>query len=159
MLLNNPTHPAQEKPQIQPRLSLSSSTQSNDEQNTKDVLHSKQKSESNLSQSKSAEPEKQNITDGIMKDPQSIPRRRVRSPFESLLVKPLNETTTPQISPKNLENEDRKSSKGEYEKTEEKERDHSLSITGTVKYIILVSEIFYRYGVCLQKYLGEASYK
>ncbi|XP_026780450.3 synaptotagmin-like protein 2 isoform X1 [Pangasianodon hypophthalmus] len=135
LLLNYPTQTAQEKPKIQPRLSLSSSTQSNDEQKTTDVLHTKQKYENSFGQnwSTSAEPEKQNITDGIMKEPLSIPRTKARSPFESLLAKPLNESTTPQISPKNLEKEDSKTFKREHEKTEEK-GDLPLSITAQPVY-------------------------
>lgn len=135
MLLNYPTLAAQEKPKIHPRLSLSSSTQSNDEQNTTDT---KQKTE----RSNYTEPEKQNVADGIMKDPLSIPRTRARSPFESLLTKPLNESTTPQISQKTLDTEDSKTSKREPIKTEEK-GDHPLSVTCTVNCIILFTKIFY----------------
>ncbi|XP_058270137.1 synaptotagmin-like protein 2 isoform X2 [Hemibagrus wyckioides] len=114
VLLNNPTQTSKEKPKIQPRLSLSSSTQSNDEQKTADVLDTKQKCENRLI---SAEPEKQNKADGMVKDPLSIPRIRAKSPFESLLVKPLNESITPQIS---LKNQDKEDLKREDVKTEEK---------------------------------------
>lgn len=141
LLLNSPTQTAQEKPTIQPRLSLSSSTRSNDDKKT-DILDTKQKYENNLNWPISAEPEKQNIADCIMKEPLFVPRTRARSPFESLLTKPLNEDTTPQISPKNLGEEDSKTSKREHEKTEEK-GDHHLSITGMINYIILFSKIFY----------------
>ncbi|KAK3531535.1 hypothetical protein QTP70_024923 [Hemibagrus guttatus] len=120
MLLNNPTQTSKEKPKIQPRLSRSSSTQSNDEQKTADVLDTKQKCENSLNWLISAEAEKQNIADGMMKEPLSIPRIKARSPFESLLAKPLNESITPQISLKNQDKEDLKISKREYEKTEEK---------------------------------------
>ncbi|KAK3560641.1 hypothetical protein QTP86_014494 [Hemibagrus guttatus] len=120
MLLNNPTQTSKEKPKIQPRLSRSSSTQSNDEQKTADVLDTKQKCENSLNWLISAEAEKQNIADGMMKEPLSIPRIKARSPFESLLAKPLNESITPQISLKNQDKEGLKTSKREYEKTEEK---------------------------------------
>ncbi|XP_053543527.1 uro-adherence factor A isoform X4 [Ictalurus punctatus] len=120
LLLNNPTQAAQEKPKIQPRLSLSSSTQSNDEQKTTDILHTKQKCENSLNWSVSAETEKQNIADGVMKEPLSNSRTRLWSPFESLLAKPLNESATIEILPKNMEKDDSKTSKKEHEKTEEK---------------------------------------
>lgn len=142
LLLNNPTQTAQGKSTIQPRLSLSSSTQSNDDQKTTDILDTKQKYEKSLNWPISAEPEKQNIADCIMKEHLFIPRTRVRSPFESLLTKPLNKSTTPQIAPKNLEKEDSKTSEREHEKTEEK-GDHHLRITGMINYIILFSKIFY----------------
>ncbi|XP_060799766.1 serine-rich adhesin for platelets isoform X3 [Neoarius graeffei] len=132
LLLNSPTQTAQEKPTIQPRLSLSSSTRSNDDKKT-DILDTKQKYENNLNWPISAEPEKQNIADCIMKEPLFVPRTRSRSPFESLLTKPLNEDTTPQISPKNLGKEDSKTSKRKHEKTEEK-GDHHLSITAQPVY-------------------------
>lgn len=128
LLLNNPTQTAQEKPKIQPRLSLSSSTQSNDEQNMTVTPHTKQKCENSLNWPKSAEPEKQN--GGIMMNPL---RTRARSPFESLLTKPLNESNTPQISSKKEEKEDSKTSTKEHETTQEKGAlQGPLSITGMI---------------------------
>lgn len=133
LLLNNPTDTAQEKPKVQPRLSLISSTQSNDEQRTTDILQSKHTSEN---VSKSTEPAKRNIADDIKQDPLSKPRTRAKSPFESLLEKPLNESSSSQITTNNLAKDDSKASKKEHEKTEEK-GDHPLSIAGTITFIIL----------------------
>lgn len=133
LLLNNPTKTVQEKPKIQPRLSRCSSTQSNDEQYTTDTSLTKQKSESSLNCSKSAEPEIQNKSDEIMKDSQSIPTTIARSPFESLLAKPSSESTTSQISLIYLEKEDCKASKREHEKAEKK-CDNPLNVTGTINY-------------------------
>lgn len=133
LLLNNPTDTAQEKPKVQPRLSLISSTQSNDEQRTTDILQTKQTSE-NLS--KSTEPEKLNIANDIKQDPLSKPRTRAKSPFESLLDKPLNESSSSQITTNNLAKDDNKASNKEHEKTEEK-GDHPLSVAGTITFIIL----------------------
>ncbi|XP_060743807.1 serine-rich adhesin for platelets isoform X1 [Tachysurus vachellii] len=120
MVLNNPTQTAKEKPNIQPRLSLSSSTQSNDEQKTEGILDTKQQCEKSLNWLISAEPEKQNIADGMIKEPLSIPRARAKSPYEALLAKPLKESINPQIILKNQEKEDSKASKRENETTEEK---------------------------------------
>ncbi|XP_047676169.1 synaptotagmin-like protein 2 isoform X2 [Tachysurus fulvidraco] len=127
VVLNNPTQTDKEKPNIQPRLSLSSSTQSNDEQKTEGILDNKQQCEKSSSWLTSAEPEKQNIAVGMMKEPLSIPRARAKSPYEALLAKPLKQSINPQILLKNQEKEDSKASKRENEKTEEK-LDHPLSI-------------------------------
>ncbi|XP_053363449.1 synaptotagmin-like protein 2 isoform X2 [Clarias gariepinus] len=128
LLLSSPTQTAQEKPKIQPRLSLSSSTQSNDEQKATDQLHAKQKCENSLNLSLSAEPKKQNIAEGFIKEPLSTPKTKVMSPFESLLVKPLNDSTGPQISPKSTEKEESNTSKKENKNTQE-QAGHPLSLT------------------------------
>ncbi|KAI5098786.1 synaptotagmin-like protein 2, partial [Silurus meridionalis] len=131
LLLNNPTQT--EKPKAKPRLSRSSSTQSNNEEKTTDnVIYTKQKSENSLNCSVSTEAEKQKTVYDILKEPRSIPRKKATSPFESLLVKPINNTTS-QITPKNLEKEESKAFKREHEKTEEK-ANHSLSITAQCVY-------------------------
>ncbi|TSQ46609.1 Synaptotagmin-like protein 2 [Bagarius yarrelli] len=123
---------SQEKPNIQPQLSLSSSTQSNDKQKTSDIQHTGQKCEHSFNLSISTEPEKQNKADE-MKKTLSISRTQVRSPFESLLMKPINQSTTPQISPKNQKKEDRTTSKMESEKIEDK-LDRPLTISDLLVY-------------------------
>ncbi|MCI4385713.1 hypothetical protein PGIGA_G00053940 [Pangasianodon gigas] len=62
-----------------------------------------------------------------------VPKKRTKLFKLQNPAKPLNESTTPQISPKNLEKEDSKTSKREHEKTEEK-GDLPLSITAQPVY-------------------------
>ncbi|KAI5620769.1 synaptotagmin-like protein 2 [Silurus asotus] len=131
LLLNNPTQT--EKPKAKPRLSRSSSTQSNNEEKTTDnVIYTKQKSGNSLNCSVSTEAEKQKPVYDIIKEPRSIPRKKATSPFESLLVKPINNTTS-QITPKNLEKEESKAFKREHKKTEEK-ANRPVSITAQCVY-------------------------
>ncbi|XP_072548283.1 uncharacterized protein sytl2b isoform X2 [Salminus brasiliensis] len=96
--LNGSEPTAQEKPKVQPRLSLSSSTRSDDDQKPTGTLQCN----NSLNRLTPAKPENQKMTDQAKTEPLNVPT----APAKSTLDNPLNESTTPQVSQQKLKEEE-----------------------------------------------------
>lgn len=133
--LNTSEQKVQEKPKIQPRLSLSSNTRSDDEQKSTDVMNiveQKHDYNSTLNWVTPAEPEKQKRAVEMKEEPPFILRTTARSPMEALLNSPLNERAAPQITLHKLKEENSKLSKNEKEKAQEQQH-HLQNTAGMIK--------------------------
>ncbi|XP_022530426.2 synaptotagmin-like protein 2 isoform X2 [Astyanax mexicanus] len=124
--LNGSEQTAQEKPKIQPRLSLTSSTRSEDELKNTSISHTaKQKPENhtNTNRSTPTKTENQKMNGQPKTEPLYVPTPTSTSTLNS----PLNETISPQISPQKLKEEENKMFKKDIEKTQA-QRDHPQNI-------------------------------
>ncbi|KAL7831694.1 hypothetical protein AOLI_G00292420 [Acnodon oligacanthus] len=129
--LNSSEQKAQEKPKIQPRLSLTSSNRSDDEHKSTGIMHTDtQKHENNNTHNwlTSAEPENQITFNGTKHKPLSIPGPTAKSTLEAPLDNSLNESTVPQISQYKLKEEGHKLPKNENEKTQEQQYDPQSNV-------------------------------